>query len=91
MKSKVTLAAEDIECPITQLVKPLLTLLLRGTLNGYEWKVLSTPSILERSQIALKNNSEENLLYYIPNTGISENYLEKLWRLLWYWPYILQT
>lgn len=66
MKSKVTLAAEGIEYPITQLVKPLLTLLQCGTLNRYEWKALSTPSILERSQTALKPKSEENLLYYTP-------------------------
>lgn len=77
MKSKITLAAEGIKCPITQLVKPLLTLLQCGTLNGYEWKALSTPSLLERSRIALKHNPEENLLYYTPNTGISEIYLEK--------------
>lgn len=84
------MAAEDIKCPITQLVKPLLTLLQCGTLKGYEWKALSTPSVLEKSRIALKHNLEENLLYYTPSTRISENYLEKSKRLFRDWPYILQ-
>lgn len=64
-QSRVTMAAEDIKCPITQLAKPLLTPLQCGTLNGYEWKALSTPSILERSRIALKHNSEENPLIHL--------------------------
>lgn len=59
-KSKTTLAAEDISCPITQLVKPLQTLLHCGTLNFCECKALSTSATLEKTQITLKHALVKN-------------------------------